>query len=40
MLHIRPAHATDADQISALIMSLAYLFLASPDGTGSPEFDS
>jgi GNAT superfamily N-acetyltransferase len=38
ILHIRPAHATDPDQISALIMSLAYLFLASPDRTGSEQF--
>jgi GNAT superfamily N-acetyltransferase len=38
MLQIRPANPVDADPISALITSLAHLFLASPDGNGADKF--
>jgi GNAT superfamily N-acetyltransferase len=38
MLQIRLANPADADPISALITSLAHLFLASPDGNGADQF--
>jgi GNAT superfamily N-acetyltransferase len=38
MLKIRNATPPDADRISALITSLAHLFLASPDGAGADNF--
>ena len=38
MLTIRNATPSDADSISALITSLAHLFLASPDGRDADKF--
>jgi GNAT superfamily N-acetyltransferase len=38
MLQIRQGNAADTGQISALITSLAHLFLASPDGNGAEMF--
>lgn len=38
MLRIRPANPVDAPEISALIASLAHLFLASPDGHDADPF--
>jgi GNAT superfamily N-acetyltransferase len=38
MFRIRQANPDDAPQISALISSLAHLFLASPDGDGADRF--
>lgn len=38
MLQIRQANPVDANQISALITSLAHLFLASPNGNGADKF--
>lgn len=38
MLHIRPATKADEGTISALILSVAYLFFATPDGKGAEKF--
>jgi GNAT superfamily N-acetyltransferase len=38
MLQIRQANAADAVPVSALITSLAHLFLASPDGRDADKF--
>jgi GNAT superfamily N-acetyltransferase len=38
MFRIRQANPADAPQISALITSLAHLFLASPEGHGADRF--